>query len=115
MSRIAEVAVDGARTGLRVRVAERWSQRAVGLLGTPSLKDPCGLWLAPCNAVHMFGMRYAIDVAFVAGDGRITRVVPALRPWRAAGCRSARATLELREGLVREIGLRPGQRLALLG
>ena len=105
--------VDGQRTAWRIRQAVRWWSRAVGLLATPALEDPCGLWIAPCNSVHTLGMRYPIDVVFVRADGTIAKVVERLRPWRAAGCRQARFTLELRAGLANQLQLRPGMTLAL--
>jgi hypothetical protein len=106
--------VDGQRTAWRIRQAVRWWSRAIGLLATPALEDPCGLWIAPCNSVHTLGMRYPIDVVFVRADGTIAKVVEQLRPWRAAGCRQARFTLELRAGLARQLQLRPGMTLALV-
>jgi uncharacterized membrane protein (UPF0127 family) len=105
--------LDGQPTGLRLGLAARWYQRAIGLLLTSSLQDPAGLWIKPCNAVHMIGMRYALDLAFVDRDGRVLRLVPALKPWRFAACRSAHAVVELRAGLIEALGLQPGQRLAL--
>jgi uncharacterized membrane protein (UPF0127 family) len=106
--------VDGRPTLLRIRLAARWWSRAVGLLATPRLDDPCGLWITPCDSVHTFGMRYPIDVVFVRGDGTILRVAKELAPWRAAGCRRARATLELRAGLAGELALAPGRTIGLL-
>jgi uncharacterized protein len=111
--RVSELHVDGRPTGLRIRTARRWWQRAVGLLATPALDDPCGLWITPCNSVHTLGMRYPIDVVFVRGDGTVAKVVDWLPPWRAAGCRGARATLELRAGLATRLQLRPGDSLVL--
>lgn len=105
--------VEGQRTGLRIRQAATWWARAVGLLATPALDDPSGLWIVPCNSVHTIGMRYPIDVVFVGRDGRVAKIVDALPPWRATGCRRARSTLELRAGLARRLGLAPGASLAL--
>jgi uncharacterized protein len=105
--------IDGRDTGLRIRQALSWGARALGLLATPRLDDPCGLWISPCPSVHTFGMRYAIDVAFLSAEGRILRLCPALRPWRAAGARGAHSTLELRAGLAQQLGLQPGQVLTL--
>jgi uncharacterized protein len=97
---------------MRIRTALRWWTRAVGLLATASLEDPCGLWISPCNSVHTLGMRYAIDVVFMRADGTIAKVVERLPPWRAAGCLNAKSTLELRAGLADQLGLRPGMALA---
>lgn len=105
--------VNDRATGLRVRVADRWHQRAVGLLGTRRLDDPVGLWITPCHAVHMLGMRIALDVVFLNREGLLLKLVPGLSPWRLAGCSGAHATLELRAGLAADLCLRPGQRLKL--
>lgn len=105
--------IDGRPSGLRIRQALRWWSRAIGLLATPRLDDPSGLWIAPCNSVHTLGMRYPIDVVFLRRDGTVARIVPRLAPWRAAACRQAHATLELRAGLAERLNLTPGHRLAL--
>lgn len=105
--------IDGLPTSHRIRRADTWWRRAVGLLTTTALHDPCGLWIAPCGSVHTFGMRYAIDVVFLDRDNRVLKVVPRLRPWRMAGAARAVATLELREGLAEPLGLRPGLQLSL--
>lgn len=109
----AQLVVEGRASALRIRLARRWWQRAIGLLATPALEDPCGLWIEPCNSVHMLGMRYAIDAVFLARDGTVLKVVHRLKPWRLAGCRQARSTLELRAGLAAELQLQKGQRLTL--
>jgi len=83
---------------LRLRRAATAWQRLRGLLGGPPLARGEALWLDPCRAVHTAGMRYAIDVAFVDGRGRVVRVVRGLRPWRCAWCLRARSAVELRAG-----------------
>ena len=105
--------IDGREAAVRVRVASTWLARAVGLLATPRLDDPAGLWIVPFNSVHTCGMRYAIDVVFVDGAGGVLRVVPMLKPWRMAACRGARATLELRAGMARELAIVPGTALVV--
>lgn len=109
----ARLHIDGRDTGLRIRQALSWGARALGLLATPRLDDPCGLWISPCPSVHTVGMRYAIDVIFLAPDGRILKLCPRLRPWRAAGARGAHSTLELRAGLAQQLSLQAGQVLTL--
>ncbi len=106
--------IEGQSAPVRIRKAASWWSRAIGLLATPQLDDPCGLWITPCNSVHTLGMRYAIDVIFLRADGSIAKIVESLPPWRAAGCRSARSTLELRAGLASRLGLRPGMTLGLV-
>jgi uncharacterized protein len=110
---LSRLCIDGNKTDLQIRQALSWWSRALGLLATPALDDPCGLWIAPCNSVHTIGMRYPIDVVFVRADGTVAKIVERLRPWRATGCRQARFTLELRAGLAKQLQLRPGVALAL--
>ena len=112
-AKVFELSVPGDARVLSIRLAATWFSRAIGLLATPRLDDPCGLWIVPCNSVHTFWMRYAIDVVFVDARGVVMKVVPMLKPWRMAGCRGARATLELRAGLASELGIVPGVPLGL--
>jgi uncharacterized protein len=110
---VSPLRVNGTMTAHLVWRAMTWRARARGLLGTSTLEEPCGLWLAPCSAVHMIGMRYSIDVVFMRQDGTVLKVVSALKPWSAALCLRAQAVLELRTGMAASLALRPGMRLAL--
>lgn len=113
MAGVGDLQVDGQATGHRIRLATSWWPRLIGLLTTRSLDNPCGLWIEPCASVHTMGMRYAIDVVFVRRDGTVAKVVPRLKPWRAAVCPGAASTLELRAGLADALALRPGMRVGI--
>ena len=98
----------------RAERASSFRQRLVGLLGRKDLPLGEGLHLVPCNAVHTFFMRMAIDVAFLDADGVVVKQVGALPPWRATSvCRAARSVLELPAGTLRASGTRDGDRLLL--
>ena len=58
------------------------ASRRKGLLGRDSLPEGTAMLIAPSNAVHTFFMRFPIDVAFVARDGRVIKVRAAVPPWR---------------------------------
>jgi uncharacterized membrane protein (UPF0127 family) len=58
-----------------------WS-RFVGLMGRQSLGAGAGLWIEPCNSIHMFFMRFAIDVLFLDRQQRVKKVMLNLKPWR---------------------------------
>jgi uncharacterized membrane protein (UPF0127 family) len=79
--------------------------RRKGLLGRDTFERGEGIYLAPCQWVHMFGMKFAIDVAFLAKDGRVLALHHALKPgtisklvWRADG------VLELPVGVLQATG-----------
>jgi len=86
---------------LTIRRADTFRARAKGLLGVPHLDDVQALWLAPCRAVHTFGMRFAIDVVFLDARGKVLRIVPNLPPYRLAVCLRAASVLELAAGTMR--------------
>ena len=100
--------------GDRIRVARSLKDRTVGLLRTPELKPGEGLWIERSPSIHMFFMRYAIDAVFVAADGRVTKVVPNLKPWRVVWwAPGARDCLELPAGAAAASGIQVGDRLQL--
>ncbi len=101
--------------GERVRVASSSVDRSVGLLRTSEVRPGEGLWIERSPSIHMFFMRYAIDAVFVSKAGRVTKVVPNLRPWRVVWwARGARDCLELRAGAAAESGTQVGDELRLV-
>jgi len=85
--------------------------RRKGLLGRDSLPEGSALIIAPCQAVHTFSMRFAIDVAFVAKDGLVLKVRHAVPPRRITGALRAFAVIELPAGALEASDTRPGDRL----
>lgn len=96
MNRRPSLPVDRFRL---VRVST-WCGRMRGLLGRRPPGRRSGILLMPCASVHTFGMRYAIDVAFVAPDMRVIGVRRELKPCRIALCFGAVAVVEMRAGAI---------------
>ncbi|KAG1531747.1 hypothetical protein G6F50_016534 [Rhizopus delemar] len=71
-----------------------------GLVGRRPPGRRSGILLTPCAGVHTFGMRYAIDVAFVSPELRVMGVRRALAPCRVALCFGAVAVVEMRGGAI---------------
>ncbi|MEX0709732.1 MAG: DUF192 domain-containing protein [Chloroflexota bacterium] len=92
-------ATRGTTLATRCRVASSLRDRVVGLLATPELLPGEGLLIERSPSIHMFFMRYPIDAVFVDSQGRVTRSVSRLRPWRVIWwARGARDCIELRAG-----------------
>lgn len=87
--------------------------RARGLLGRSGLEPGNGMLIDAAPSVHMFFMRFPIDVVFLDRDWKVVRVVHGLRPWRVAGARRAVAALELPAGSAAEAGIEEGDVLSL--
>ena len=104
----------GTSVADRCRVATSLRERTVGLLATPSLVAGDGLLIERTQSIHMFFMRYAIDVVFVDRQQRVTRTVPGLRPWRVVWwARGARDCLELPVGALAASGTVAGDQLGI--
>ena len=105
------------RTGLTVarhlELASDSAARRRGLLGRTSLADGSVLIIAPCNAIHTFFMKFAIDVVFVDRQGRVVKIHHRLKPWRIGVALGAFAALEFAAGAVGPSGMAKGDRLVV--
>lgn len=88
--------------------------RRTGLLKHKTLEEGVAMLIAPSNSIHTFFMRFPIDVAFVAKDGRILKVKAGLRPWSLAASWRAHAVVEMAEGAIARVGVRPGDVLVVV-
>lgn len=87
--------------------------RRHGLLQRDAFPQGNALIIAPSNAIHTFFMRFAIDVAFVAKDGRVLALRHDLRPWRIAAAWRGFAVVELPVGALDRADTRPGDTLRI--
>ena len=106
---------NGAILGDRIGVAEWWWQRLRGLLGRPPLRAGEGLLLTPCQAIHMAGMKYPLDVVFLDQQSMVVAVYPRISPggrtrWHA----SVRSALELPVGTLDATSTQVGDTLVCL-
>lgn len=102
--------------GDKVRTAQTFLSRLVGLLGTAAIAEGGGLWIVPCRSVHTLGMRYPIDVAFLDARGVVVGILERLPPNRVGRrFRDARGALELRAGTLAATGTAHGDRLEFEG
>jgi uncharacterized membrane protein (UPF0127 family) len=63
-----------------------------------SMPASVGLELSPCRSIHTFGMRFALDLIWLDGEGRVVRVDVSVPPRRLRTCWRARAVIEVRGG-----------------
>jgi uncharacterized membrane protein (UPF0127 family) len=109
----ADIAL-GSRVVVASTVWTRLWTRLKGLLGAPPLQRGEGMLLEPCQAVHMFGMKQALDVAFLDGDGQVIALYHDLRPGKRSRYHGkARQALELPVGTLLQTDTCVGDRLRL--
>lgn len=105
----------GVMLGDRIGVADRWWLRLRGLLGRTEMRPGEGLLLVPCAAVHTLGMRFAIDVAFLDGAGKVVAMYAGLEPGRFSRRHpGARSALELPPGTLENSGTGVGDLLQVI-
>lgn len=93
-------------------VAEGFFSRLMGLMGRKTIPPDEALAFPRCNSIHTFFMRFAIDVVFVDGSGKVVRVIESLKPWRMlVPQRGARHVIEFRGSRCKELGIREGMQL----
>jgi len=102
----------GSMLGGRIRRADSLWTRGVGLLGRGSLAAGEGLHIVPCGSVHMFFMRFAIDVVYLDRELRVVKTVEALKPWRISVARGAKSAIELPPGAIAASRTAPGDQLS---
>ena len=104
---------DGTVVCERCEIPESSFGRARGLLGRDGLEPGEGMLIDRAGSVHMFFMRFPIDVVFLDRDLNVVGVRHGLRPWQVAAARRAVAALELPAGAAAEAGIEEGDVLAL--
>jgi len=86
---------------LRAEVAKSTATRSKGLLGRQGLEQGGGLWIIPCESVHTFFMRFALDLIYLDRRLRVKKVRQNVPPWRISACLTAHSVLELPCGTIR--------------
>ena len=99
----------GATIAANVQLADTPRSRRIGLLKHQSLEPGQGLWIYPTQAIHTFGMRFPIDVAFLDRRLRVKRVYHGLAPFRLTTLVwGAQSVLELPSGSLASTGTAVG-------
>jgi uncharacterized protein len=81
--------------------AANFLARGRGLMMAPPLPQGGGLVLDPCGSIHMFFMRYPLDILFLNREGVVVFMYKGIKPWRVGRIvRGAKMAVELPEGAI---------------
>jgi len=105
--------VDGHRPAsrLQLQLAHTPWARLRGLLGYKTLPAGHGLWLRPCNSVHCWFMRFAIDVIYLDEQQRVLQIRAQLRPWQLSLCWPASSVIEMAAGECQRLNITAGDQI----
>lgn len=95
-----------------LELAETLMQRGTGLLGRNGLEPNQALWIKPCNNIHTFFMKFAIDCIFVDRKLEIKKIVKTVKPFRFVGPYwKAHSVIEAPAGFADKMNLQIGDQL----
>jgi uncharacterized membrane protein (UPF0127 family) len=89
--------------------------RGLGLMFRSSLAAGRGMWLIPCNGIHMMFMNFAIDAVFLDSHERVKKVYRKLPRWYGIVWLEwgAHSVLELPPGSTSDIDLQRGDQILI--
>jgi len=103
----------GSAVADRGLIADTAVKRNTGLLKHTGLAEGEGLWIVPCEGIHTFFMKFAIDVVFLSKKRRVLKLRPNMGKRRIALSLRAHSVLELPVGMIEKSQLAVGDQLDL--
>ena len=87
----------------KVRKADNFLTRLVGLLKRTNLGPEEALWLMPSKGIHTIGMKFPIDVVFLNRGNTVVGLVQGMAPCRLSSIHfTSYSVLELPTGAIKK-------------
>lgn len=96
-----------------VDVATSFGKRGRGLMFRDRIEPGYALVIDPCSSIHMFFMRFPLDVLYMDAEHTVVRAQEGIRPWRMGPLRTpgAEYVIELPHGTISSTNTQVGDRL----
>ena len=103
----------GAVLARELEVPRTMFGRGLGLMFRRSLPAGSGMWISPCNGIHMMFMNFPIDAVFLDEGNRVKKVYRRLPAWYGVVWVEwgAHSVLELPPGSTQDLDLRNGDQV----
>ena len=99
----------------KVRIAQDFKSRSVGLLNRQSMGEDEGLLIKPCNSIHTFFMKFPIDVLFLSESSAVVKAVHNIGPFRLSASHiKGYMTLELAAGVIQKFDIKTGDIIEIM-
>jgi uncharacterized membrane protein (UPF0127 family) len=98
----------------KVRKADNFFTRLVGLLKRTQLAPEEALWLTPSKGIHTIGMKFPIDVIFLNKNCHVLGLISGMAPYRISGVHMrGYSVIELPNGMIRKSRTEIGDQLEI--
>jgi len=98
----------------KVRKADNFLTRLVGLLKRTQLGPEEALWLTPSKGIHTIGMKFPIDVVFLNKEFYVLGLISSMHPYRVSGVHMrGYSVIELPNGTIRKSRTEIGDQLEI--
>ena len=98
----------------KVRKADNFLTRLVGLLKRTQLGPEEALWLMPSKGIHTIGMKFPIDVVFLNKEFYVLGLISGMHPYRVSGVHMrGYSVIELPNGTIRKSRTEIGDQLEI--
>lgn len=98
----------------KYKVADTFFSRFIGLLNRSSLDSNEALVLTRCQSIHMFFMRFSIDVIFVNNKNVVVGIVENIKPFQMSRIFFASSyAVELPSGKIQETKTAIGNKIKI--
>ena len=95
--------------------ADSFIKRFRGLMLKPCLPEGRGLLIKPCSSIHMFFMRFPIDVLFLDKNNMVVYTISNIKPWRISPLiRNAKSVVELPAGTLQKSRTEAGDMISMI-
>lgn len=102
----AVIKKDGATVIPQAEIADSFASRFRGLMFRKSIPEDYGLVISPCKQIHMFNMRFAIDVIYLSREGRVVHIDPDMKPGAVGKTvKEAELVIEVLSGVCAKLGI----------
>lgn len=84
-------------------------ERFCGLMFRRSIADGYGLLIKPCNQIHMFNMKFPLDIIYLSVDNTVVHIDRDIKPWQIGKLiKDAAGVIEVNTGTCERLHISTG-------
>ncbi len=110
----AIISKNGYTVTENAEIADNFLTRFKGLMFRKNIADDYALHISPCNQIHCFNMRFAIDVIYLSKEKEVLKIDENVKPRTVCKqVKKAKSVLEMKAFTVSNLGICEGDILEI--